>query len=95
MELKEIKQKINFITAIPTENRKLKEWLLTPEDCFGRGYSDDNKYCKECNAAAELDGRREQLKVFCREFVEEGKVTKLQTKLELLRALRERKVSNG
>jgi hypothetical protein len=103
MTLEEVKEKLYFVTVDKQRNQEMKEWVLESHDCFGRGYSNDNKDCKDCTAAAKVAGIPDEWKVWaplkewCRQLCErdkEGKVTKLQTKLELLRAFRERKVSN-
>lgn len=48
-ELREYKKKLRIESAEKHDNEKLTEWLMSDDDCFGRGYDDDNKYCKECN----------------------------------------------
>lgn len=101
MDLKEAKEKIKVVSIDEQLNEKLTAWLRDPDDCFGRGYSDGNKYCKECNIAVDVDGRVEQVNVLCKEFLTDGtedgvkEKSKLQTKLELLKALRERKEEDG
>jgi len=67
MDLKEIKKKIEIRSANPEENERIKGWLMEDEDCFGRGYYEGGKYCRECTVMAHLDDRYEQLKVFCQE----------------------------
>jgi hypothetical protein len=69
MELQEVKDKIKVESAIPEDNIKLKGWIMEADDCFGRGYDDENKYCKECNVMADVDGRKEELFIFCKELV--------------------------
>jgi hypothetical protein len=41
---------------------------MDDDDCFGRGYYEGGKYCRECTVMSKLDDRYEQLKVFCQEL---------------------------
>jgi hypothetical protein len=70
MDLKEIKEQIAVVTADPIANKKMMEWIREPDDCFGRGYSEDSKYCRECSALSRLGNRYEPLFVFCKELIE-------------------------
>jgi hypothetical protein len=68
MTLQEVKEKIKIESANPKANEKMLGWVLEPDDCFGRGYDDENKYCKDCTVQADVGGRKEQLMVFCKEI---------------------------
>lgn len=70
MNLIETKQKIEFVSPDPEDNQTLYARLQLPEDCFGRGYQEGNKYCVQCVVLAELDGRRESLLTFCKEVTD-------------------------
>lgn len=74
MDLKEIKEKIRVETVNPQNNEKLKGWLTDLDDCFGRGYDEGGRYCRECTALADVDGKKEPINVFCRELTKSAKV---------------------
>ena len=64
MTLQEMKDKIRFASGNPDEDKRLKEELLSPSDCFGKLFGRDEA-CQNCTVLAEFDGRKEQLKLFC------------------------------
>ena len=68
MELQEAKEKIRIESADPAENQRLKAWIMDPNDCFGRGYTEGGKYCRECTVLTDFCFRKDQLWVFCKEL---------------------------
>lgn len=64
MTLDEMKDRIRFVLDNPEDNKRLKEEIMNPNDCFGKRY-EGSEACQNCTVLAELDGRTEQLKVFC------------------------------
>ena len=64
MTLQEAKGRIVFESGNPAEDRRLKEELMNPNDCFGMRYGKD-ECCQNCTVLAQFNGRKDQLKVFC------------------------------
>lgn len=103
MTLEEVKEKIYFVTAQPEKNKEMKEWVMEPEDCFGKHFDPEGEFCRDCTAASRIAGIENEwmvwnpLREWCRQLCErdeeeEGKPkSTLQSKLEQLKALRERK----
>jgi hypothetical protein len=69
MNLQEVKEKIRIESSDPETNKKFKGWITEPNDCFGQMYEEESQYCRDCTVLADVDGRKEQLFVFCRELV--------------------------
>jgi hypothetical protein len=74
--LDELKNKLKFESVNPQINKTLKSWLDRPDDCFGRRYDPaDQEYCGDCIVMTDVEGRREPLWVFCKEFCEQNEET--------------------
>lgn len=94
MTRKEVQSKIIIRHPKQEDREKMQGWIREDDDCFGQGYGEIPN-CRECNVEAELDGRVAPLNVFCQELSPKREVEEkptLQTKLEQLKALRERMV---
>ena len=72
-DLNEVKKKIQFVSPDREDNSDLYDQLKNPDDCFGKGYQEGDKYCVQCVVLSELDGRRESLSTFCKELTGEPK----------------------
>jgi hypothetical protein len=64
MTLQGMKERIRFESGNPDEDKRLKEELMDPNDCFGKRY-EGSEACQNCTVLAEFNGRKEQLKLFC------------------------------
>ena len=75
MDLQEIRKRVQIVTAEPDTNIKLKAWIDDPEDCFGRGYLRNapplDKYCRQCMALCELDGKYQPINQLCERLTKE------------------------
>ena len=68
MNLNEIKENIVIVGPDIAMNKKVLTLVRRDIDCFGRAYLEEAVECKECIVFAELDGKRMELREFCKDF---------------------------
>ncbi len=74
--LSEARQLIKLISSDEYSNKKYEEYIKQDTDCFGafgsggyvEGDLDHPSPCSKCRILAELDGRQEEVWVFCKEY---------------------------
>lgn len=69
MELKEAKEKIKIESADPVVNAWVLEHIRKDDDCFGKNFKETHPECQVCDILSSIDGRKEPVKVFCREIL--------------------------
>jgi hypothetical protein len=70
LDLKTAKKIIKAVSADELLNSTTLVALNKESDCFGKIFDPKNNYCLKCNILMELEGRREELSVFCKELSE-------------------------
>jgi hypothetical protein len=69
-ELKDILKRIRAVSADEELNKSTMVALVKDSDCFGKMYDENHVMCGRCDCLMELDGRRESLSVFCKQYYE-------------------------
>lgn len=64
--LEEFKKAIEFQTADPKANEKLKKMLMKEDDCFGKDYNEYSLECRECLALVKVQNIISTLNSFCK-----------------------------
>lgn len=72
MNLTEVKENIVIVGPDTAMNEKVLSLVKRDIDCFGRAYLEEAVECKECIVFAELDGKRMELREFCKDFSGKG-----------------------
>jgi hypothetical protein len=68
MNLLEVKENIKIVSSDEILNEKILALLKQSNDCFGIGYVEMSKECKECNILSEFEDKRVELKELCQDL---------------------------
>ena len=75
MKLENVRTVITIESSDPGVNKTLLNLIQNnPKDCFGRGYKESLVECQSCTILAGIEGRKEQICVFCKELTETGEI---------------------